>query len=418
MRGALLVAACALAPAAAGGAEAAEYPPIREIVFAGNVTTRPDVLLRELVVHVGDPADPVRIERSRQAIQDLRLFSSVELEETALPDGVRVMIKLHEKHYVLPLPRASLNSDGQYSYGAGMRWWNVFGLNHTLHLTAAQGSRQEAGRGTLRQFHLSYDIPFIAGSRFGLDTGFTHTEEPVEDAAFDAEITDSGRWLLTRALGDGPASHGWRIGGGVQWQDQRRPGLAPPEAPGQATALVLTARYDDARFNLYSEQGLRFGIEGRSTLGAIASDYGYRELLAHYAQAWPVGATPHQTMGVFAEAGAFDGGPAGVPPPFALGGSDTLRGYPLRLQRGDQYAYGGIEFLRPLHWNWLRGAVFLEAGDAWGAGDPGGVMADIGVGLRLQLNSFVRTEFNFGIAYPLIDAGDGAGARVYATGHH
>lgn len=420
MKAARLFAALALIPAAAATA-GTTYPPIREIVFAGNATTQPDVLLRELVVHVGDPADPVRLERSRQAIQDLRLFSSVELEETAQADGVRLLIRLHEKRYVLPLPRASMNSDGQYSYGVGMRWWNVFGLNHTLHLTLAQGSRQEANRGSLQQLHLSYDIPFLSRSPYGLGVDYTHTEEPVTGALFDTEITDSGRWLLTRAFGDGPASHGWRLGGGVQWQDQRRPGLEPPDAPGQATALVANANYNEARFNIYSEQGLRFDLEARATVDRIASDYRYRELLGNYEQSWPVGDAPHQTFGLFAEAGIYDGGPSGVPPPFALGGSDNLRGYPLRFQRGDGYAYGGVEFLRPLHWDWLRGVVFLEAGETWGAGGepgPDGVFADVGIGLRLRLNSFVRTEFNIGLAFPLVDAGDGGSERVFATGHH
>ncbi len=49
-------------------------PPIRDIRFEGNRVTSDRVMLREMVVAVGDPADPARIERSRQAIQDLTLF--------------------------------------------------------------------------------------------------------------------------------------------------------------------------------------------------------------------------------------------------------------------------------------------------------------------------------------------------------
>lgn len=412
----LLLAGWALAAGAAGAEPA--WPVIREISFSGNDTTRPAVLLREMVVRVGDPADPAQLERSRQAIQDLRLFSAVSLEQEPLGDGVRVRVTVEEDYYLLPLPRASADSDGRYSYGVGMRWWNVLGLNHTLHLTAVQGSRQEAGRGTRQEFRASYEVPFLFDSTYGLAVELGHAEEPVTGALFSDETTDDARVLVSRALGGGgPASHGWRVGAGLQWHDQQRAGVAPVASPGRSTALVLQARYDDMRFNLYSEEGRRFDLEGRATAGTLASDYAYQELVGHYEQAWRVGDTPHQTLGIFAEGGAFDGGPAGVLPPFSMGGSGNLRGYALNFQRGERYYYGGAEFLRPLGVDWLRGAVFLEAGDAFGGDGPDGTFADVGIGLRLHWSGFVRTELNFGLAWPLVDAGDGRSARVYATGH-
>ena len=410
---ALLLAAWALAAAAEPA-----WPVIREITFAGNETTRPEVLLREMAVHVGDRADPVQLERSRQAIQDLRLFSAVDLEQVALGDGVRVQVTVEEKRYLLPLPRVSLDSDGQYSYGVGLRWWNVLGLNHTLHLTATQGNRQEAGRGSRQEFRASYEVPFLLDSPYGLELELGHADEPVTGALFANETTDEARMLFERALGGGgPASHGWRVGGGLQWHDQRRTGALAAASPGHSTALVLQARYDDTRFNLYSEEGLRFDVEGRTTAGTFASDYAYQELTGGLEQAWRVGDTPHQTLGLFAEGGAYDGGPDGVPPPFALGGSHNLRGYPLNFLRGERYYYGGVELLRPLHWDWLRGAVFIEGGDAFGGDGPDGTFADVGIGLRLRWSGFVRTELNLGFAWPLVDAGDGGAARFYASGH-
>ena len=396
------------------------YPRIREIVFAGNDTTQADVLLREMVVHVGDPADPARMERSRQAIQDLRLFRSVDLEEKAMGDGVQLRVTVREKYYILPLPRASANSDGQYSYGVGMRWWNVLGLNHTLHVTVEQGTRQEVDRGTFMQYQASYDVPFLFQSPYGMGLSFAHTAEPVTGVLPYDNISDSARWTLSRALGDGPASQGWRIGAGVQWLNQDRSGVDAPAPDGQSTALVLNTNFNDMRFNIYSEDGRKFSLEAQSTIGNLASDYGYSELIGAYDQSWLIGDTPHQSVGVFAEGGVYDGGPKGAQPAFSLGGSGNLRGYELRFQRGNNYYYGGVEALRPLYWNWLRGVAFVEAGNVFGSdsnSDSENIYADVGIGLRMRLNWFVRTELNLGIAFPLVDGGESQSSRIFATGH-
>lgn len=394
------------------------WPVIREIAFSGNDTTQSDVLLREMTVRVGDPADPDALERSRQAIQDLRLFHSVSIEQSPLADGVQVRVAVREKYYVLPMPRASANSDGQYRYGLGVRWWNVLGLNHTLKVTVAQGTSEQPGHGSLLRYHATYDAPFLFGSPYGLGLELVHAEEPVEDVLAYDQIDDTARLVLWRAFGDGSASRGWRAGGGLHWQDQAFAGPAAVEPAGQSTALVLSTEYRDTRFDLFSEQGRQFRLEGRSTAGGLGSDYEYRQLFGSYEQSWPFGDTPHQTAGIFASGGTYRGGPGTGPAPYLLGGAESLRGYPAQFLGGDHYYYGGIEVLRPLHWNWLRGVAFIEAGEAMGGGfaTPDGVFADAGIGLRLSVNWFVHTELSLGLAWPLVDGGTGRGARIYASG--
>ena len=104
---------------------AEDWPTISGIDFAGNDITRPETMRRELLVHVGDPADPEAIERSRQAVQDLGLFRWVAVERKRLDDGtIRLTFVVHEKWYILPLPRVEGNSNGDYGYG-GQVWVNV-----------------------------------------------------------------------------------------------------------------------------------------------------------------------------------------------------------------------------------------------------------------------------------------------------
>src|SRR5690349_2048189 len=295
-------------PAQDAEAGAGAWPPIREIVFAGNDTTQPDVLLREMVVRVGDPADPERIERSRQAIQDLRLFRTVDVRQEPASDGVKLVVTLRERYFVLPLPRASANSDGQYTYGVAMRWWNVMGLNHTLHAVVEQGSRQEFGRGNLLQVRASYDVPFLFDTAYGLGLSVSHMEEAGAGLAPYDEITDTARLDLSRAFGDGAASHGWRVGTGLQWQNQNRNGPYAPDPAGQATALVLFGSYNDMHYDTYSEHGMQFSVEGQSTAGGLGSDYDYEQLTASFERSWRLGDRPHRTLGLFAEGGTYAGG--------------------------------------------------------------------------------------------------------------
>lgn len=401
-------------------ASAQAVPVVREIAFEGNDTTQERTMLREMSIKVGEPADPRVIERSRQAIQDLGLFRSVEITQQAAVDGVRLVVTVREKYYVIPAPRVDTNSDGQYAYGLQLRWYNAFGLNHTAKATLKYQNRQQAGRGTALDFDASYGAPFLFDSPYGLELSVSRSAEPVEAALPYDEIHLGARAVVSRKIANGhAASQGWRVGTGLQWQDQATRGEGAPAASGMATALVLNGGYSDVRFNLYSEEGQRVSMEAQSTLDNASSDYDYTSVIADYDGSWYVGAAPHQSLALFAEAGAYHGGPDGGAQPYQLGGSGDLRGYRHNFLDGDTYYYAGAEFLRPVGWDWLRGVAFFEAGNTFD-GDSNASLehsyADVGLGLRLRATWFVRFELNVGVALPLVDAGDGTGARIFATG--
>jgi len=104
---------------------------ISEIRFLGNDTTRPEIMLQEMLVRVGEPVDPARIEQSRQAIMDLELFKSVKAELLAAPPGPVLQITVDEKIYFLPIPKLNRSDDG-VGYGAQLRFDNLAGLNQKL----------------------------------------------------------------------------------------------------------------------------------------------------------------------------------------------------------------------------------------------------------------------------------------------
>jgi outer membrane protein assembly factor BamA len=417
MRKTLRLAVAALAMGCAGAR--AELPVIREIVFEGNDTTQPRTMLREMLVHPGDAADEALIERSRQGVQNLGLFREVSAYEEPVDGGVRLVIRVREKYYAMPSPRADYNSDGQYGYGLQIRWANLWGLNHKLRGTLKYKNSQEPGRGTALELSGGYHAPFVLDSPYGLELSGRYSSEPIGPPAAYDELTSTARLVLTRSFWDqNPASERWIGGLGLQWQEQAAEGLAAPPSMGHALALVLDGGYGRLNDNLYSETGQRISAEALSAGKVFGSDYAYTSLTASYHGSWALAHTAHQTLGVFARAGTHHGGTFNGQPPFELGGVESLRGYRLQALRGTDFYYGGFELLRPLRWSWLRGTVFVEAGDV--SGGPlaaGGPYADIGIGLRARLTWFVDMELSVGVAWPLSDSGDGRNPRVFAGGY-
>ena len=428
----LLLVATASGPAAAEAkaeAPATEgqpaWPVVRAIRFAGNRTTREQTMLRELVIAVGDPADPKRIERSRQAIQDLALFLSVEVEQQPLDDGIALLFRVRERWFVFPYPLVDINSDGDLTLGAQLRASNLFGLNHSARLTVAR--RTYDGRRRPDQLSVTgrYDAPLLRGSRWNGLLAAGHFERSV-DGVDGASYGESVSYLEAQGLYSlnrhGLLSQGWSLGGGLQLQRQAvddDDGSAPPSY-GLATALIGTANYRDIRFNLYSETGLAVSSRVEVAAEGIASAYDYQRLNTTLLRSWPLGATPHQTLEVQGTLGAYFGGAEGrIRNAYNIGGAQALRGYGRDQAIGDFLYYGAIEYLRPVVWDALRLLVVAEAGSAWNspsrrAGEP--TYASIGIGLRLRVNVDVNLQFEIGVAMPVGDGG--RGLRVFGGGNN
>lgn len=396
----LSVIACCSASAAAD-----ELPAISSIEFEGNATTRPRVMLRESLVHVGDPADPARIEESRQAIQDLGLFRSVSARE--LPDGkggVRVIFVVAEKWYILPVPRIGYDSDKKLNYGGQLTWYNIAGLNQTLRINWVHGNPPQAGAAGGQNLNLSYDMPVLDDSPWALNFSGGHSRAPFTTPTVYDSVSDNVQVLATRKLDTmGPFSKGWMAGGGLLWQNERNQGTGAPVPQGEATALVGVAGYRDIHDLIYSTVGTQFSLRGELAIKDWASNYGYELISANWRRNLAVGDTPFQNLNFVFDGGArFDGPASGSA--FALGGRSSLHGYSSGAVEGNSYYHVGIEYLHPVYWNWLRGLVVLDAGNAFdSAGEPQltRVRTSIGVGLRARVSWLVNFEIEAGVAMPM-----------------
>lgn len=394
------------------------YPVIRDITFTGNDTTQPKIMLREMALKVGDGADPVRIERSRQAVLDLGLFNSVTVEQTPLDDGVRLTFTVREKWYIVPIPRYSVSSDGKDSYGLSLNWFNLWGLNHTLRGQWSDSDEKIANKGRSTSYRLGYSMPFVLDTPYNIGLGSGHSSTPITTGAGYTETFDSASVSLSRTFGtESTASQGWTVGSTVSWLNQDTEGEFAPARYGAATSLGVHGGYRDVRFKVYSEEGVSYGAAVHSATQGVVSDYAFNQLTANYSRLFAVGRIPHQSVHLRASAGSYHGGPQGVESEagvFALGGASTLRGYPVERFKGDAFYYVTAEYLRPVRWNWLRLVAIAEVGNTFAdahSADFGRTYGSVGLGFRVRVIWFVNAEAEFGVAWPL---GDG-GSRFFAS---
>lgn len=393
----------------------AAAPPVIAIEFEGNEITREVVLLREMALAVGDPAEPEAIERSRRSILNLGLFREVRIESQARADGVLLRVLMEEKRFFLPVPRLDASADRDYSFGAQLNWSNVWGLNHRFTALIEEGRfEEETDRDSERVWRTTYNAPYLFANGDNLSLlAERRRQVTLGDVGAFNETFERLQVVRSRDFRTQRPRKGWILGLGAYYQNQDTAGEFAPPRDGSAIAALAQVDYRDIDFDVYSETGTRF--EARTELAAegLLSDYSYARLTLDYARYLSLGELPHQSLHLLGQGGAVFEGPRSRDN-FSLGGSSRLRGYDSDFLEGDAFYYGAVEYLRPLGRDWLRLLAVFEFG---GAGrDIGGLYdgrtyASVGLGLRMRLTWFVNTEIEIGIAAPLRD---GDGVRFFA----
>ena len=415
--------ALALVLCMAAGAQAQEPPAtIRAIEFRGNETTEPVTMLREMSIHVGDPVDAREIERSRQGVQDLGLFRSVDADLEPVEGGARLVIKVKEKHYILPLPRADATSDGGYAYGVQLTWNNVWGLNHTFRpyferRQPSEGDNDPEKRGEQTRGQLRYSAPFVY-EKFGLDLAAGYFKTPyLAPLAYEQTSTFYSA-NVTRKLSGGARSQGWTGVTGLTLTNESHTGVDAPTDPlererGQALALLVGAYYRDLRFNVYSDEGVAYGFDVQGATSDVASDYDFTGYGLSWYRYLNVGTTPHQNLNFSLDLRARHDGRYGGDF-YSIGGVETVRGYEPETRKGDAYYAASIEYLHPVFRNSIRALVVLDGANAYADANDmklDKVYTSLGVGVRFRIQAFVSLDLELGMAWPL----NGGPPRVFAS---
>ncbi len=188
------------------------------------------------------------------------------------------------------------------------------------------------------------------------------------------------------------------------WRASVKLGFASPTFGADRSAVVMAAALGKG-FDIGSHQSLMLD----SSLGGRLESGSLTNALASFATRyyWKQSSRRLLYLGLSTDIGSD----LDADKPLTLGGDSGLRGYPLRYQGGEGRWLFTIE--QRLFSNWypfrlanVGGAVFFDAGQAWGTAPVGtaskGMLKDVGVGLRLgNSRSALGNVIHLDLAFPL-----------------
>lgn len=392
---------------------AGEAGVITGVRFSGNSQTQPSIMLQEMVIKAGDPIDPERIERSRQAIMDLGLFKSVTAVLFPEAQGAVLEITVSEKYYIIPMPKMDRSADGEVSYGGQLTLYNLWGLNQRLRVTyKAERGCCESSR-TVGTYSLGYDYPRVVGTDYGLGVALSRKAvpradlDPLGDVLSEYEESlDEASVRLSHWLGRGGPSAGWSVGISSFWRHltySQKGGVPVSYGAEKAVGLIFSVRYDKVHDLLYSRDGVEFGVTSEHGLESMGSDSPYSLNQLYYRQYRPVGATPHTNLDLQVRLGLTGGEVPIADDSYRLGGSRELRGYEKGSIAGRSFFVANLEYLRPLFDHpAARGVLFVDAGNAYTDNrlvDLGDINVSAGLGLRYRFKAFVNFQLRADLAY-------------------
>ena len=404
---------------------------VDQVVIIGNEYTQEKVIRRELVIYPGDPADENLLDVSRSRLMNMDMFEEVEssfVNSDQLGEK-NAVIKLREKNAyevrvgagfsdvdsLFGMLEAScrnfdITNPGNYFRGGGQR----------LRLQAALGIERAA-------LNFDFTEPWLFDIPLRLDLSAYLRESIYE---YWDELRWGARAGLTRKFFDDftSASVAYKFEQ-VYVHDMSR-GMGPETRAERGHDWVSQFSLELDRNTLDSITDPKNGYQV-NLLGAISpkifgsSEDFYRvEAKALYAKSFFDNAI---TIQMGARMGMVDNFKSDRRAPiyerYFLGGSGSLRGFPFREVSpvdssgrevgGQSMSVFTIEISHPI-WNFIRGAVFCDAGgvseDEFGFGfDKFNV--GMGYGLRLKLPQ-VPVPIKLDLAFPILNSQDNIKNRL------
>ena len=394
---------------------------VNEVQFEGNRVTRDSTLRQFISLQPGDSCSAEKLLASRQGIMNSGLFRSVDVRFDN-SDGI-VTFKVRERHYKLPIPRFDRTSDGELRIGGQLRMDNVFGLNHRFKITARREAADD-GRGNAgNRLTTSYQIPRFLNSDFGFQVAFSAVDktESLMAGGIETGLVQKKQGFLgfdlTRFFSSSSSLAGssTRMGVGFLARDyELRGGDIGSLVSGEIVQLRFAAEYRDVQKGEFRRIGYQYGIGLSGSHDELLSDYSFVRLDAYYQAYIPLSSKNYQNVNLRVKVGVADRGPFGENS-YALGGSDTTRGFPAATQVGQKMLLLNAEYLRAfdsiptLRWSTFMDMGVIKGDESFKLGD---VKTGIGVGLRWKVRSFVNTDLRLDVAWGLGNEAD-SGAQYY-----
>lgn len=385
-------------PRAAGAAPPAQSsaePRIAAIDVAGLERTRPEVVTRELGVAAGDPAGHIDRDRIAARLENLGLFSAVEVRIAAVDSSaVELAVLVRERPRFLPYPIAALSEKSGTTGGAAVLCSNLSGRSDRLDAALSFGG--------VRGAHIRYANPWLAGNHLAAGISASYYREMNRYEGFTEETFGAGVTVGSHLTADGAL----RLGAGVNYLSLRasEPGeTISPDNRDRIHSVTASLNHDTRDIYRNPRRGHRHTagvtVNGYGLGGTV--DYVQVTLDSRHFHPLPLGRTLALGARGIAEPGL-------VPRyrQIQLGGANMVRGVPSDAAQGDHALVTSVEWrfdlaaprsmdlgLRMLDRIdvGLSGALFVDAGAVFGQSaaavpDPltwSDARASAGAGLRL-----------------------------------
>jgi len=353
---------------------------IGKIIITGNDKTRDRVIRRQFLLQEGELFDSDKLRISRQRINSLAFFESVEIEQKSRQeeDLIDIELKVIERQ------------TGQFSFSVGyssvetvvlqgqLRWTNLMGRGQNLALTVNTSSRRN-------DYSISFTEPALFDRRFsgGVD---------VFNREFQYDAFKSRRGGGSLRVGRGLGKYTWgRLGYKYENNEviifkKESAGFFLRRQEGKRTSgsFFPSITYDDRDDPFNPSKGKK--IYGYAQLSGFGGNEKFYKLIAEYTQYKSLFL---DFVGMFhtkiARADGYDGRELPVFENFFMGGPRSVRGFTYRdigpLDENGE-AIGGealLQFNLELQYSFtkfFRGFLFYDRGNVYSKNDKGNNTTD------------------------------------------
>ena len=293
-----------------------ESQPITVVTISGNSVTQEHIIRRELELRVGGLFDVDTMSADIVRLENLGIFSAIDIDLTETADGVAVDVAVREMPWIVPYPAFRITDQDSVQIGAALSSLNLFGLGMGV------SGRALFGGATSYQFEV--DWPWIAANRvsFKLFTGHILRDDDVR--SFSETSDEFTPWVGTFIGQDWRA----RVGFSYFRMEADRDGVTL--SPGRQDTLIrlgagLGLDTRDSWRNPH--RGWENDLQVLRTGGRLGGVGDFWTTDVDVRRFQPVG--PH-TVVLFGLA-SFQTGTLGVDIPsyvdYHLGGANSVRGY-------------------------------------------------------------------------------------------
>ncbi|MCA9791127.1 MAG: BamA/TamA family outer membrane protein, partial [Candidatus Eremiobacteraeota bacterium] len=366
---------------------------VEEIRVEGNIKTKTDTVLRNLRTKPGQVLNRRKFQKDLERLNNLGYFKKVDPSPQPGTEPGKLILVLDVEEQKTGLATIGIGYAGG---GAGGVRAGVTGA-----ISFSDRNLFGEGKSASIQWQRGAQISSIGASYF--DPAINDNQDSIGVSLFRNEVDSLRQPVLINGVQEFAFYDDRRYGGSVTYghpltDDLRVFGTVRHETieilqssgstftpvglgKGTLNALGASALYD-TRDDIFNPHVGSYA-NGAVNVAGFGGDFNFTKYTIEGRHYVPLG--DNHTIALRGWAGVLSGD-APISEFFFAGGPDTLRGYQQNQFFGTRFLVGNAEYRFPLgNIKFLRGAVFVDAGNAWTPGDynDGKIYVDGGVGLRI-----------------------------------